>query len=1283
MKPSKQNYHKQLKDLRNKLAANQMSLLVGSGLSKNVSSKFPTWDELLFDLACELNERTISSAYDQYLKTAPATPLKEGDFKKEECLHLIRQQGYLEIVSEYIKRKTIPESITTYIEERIPSVYRKGDNFFLDCNGTVELLQKENLILHKNLIGLPWNNIYTTNYDDLLDVCIDNSRYERLVSEIDQLESEIPELEQDIRDSEEKKESLSKPLVKPEIEDIGMTPLEGLEPLMHENPNLNLEINKLSIDIKQQKSRLQQKELLLSEKNREVDDCYQVVKTSADLRIKKRKNIIKLHGSLRSARERLEFFFEFDGDHKKQYVISKEDYENYPTNHEAFTQLMRISLLQESFCLIGFSGIDPNFLQWINWVRDILYKAARINNKNNRYKIYLLDIGKGEVSRDKQLFYENHNIIRIPLLDPDVLQVFREDLGAEPNIYDGASAIGTLITYLGNDDNIKQDIPSPDISIRREHRQIWDALCILETKNIPDEHTILPMLNRLEIIAKQIWLPDLSFSATHNQHSLLGFVFAENSNYNLLERPLLRKLTISALLDLAVPIRSFLKAEVIAQLLSQPDNQSAIAMAVSRNDALSGVIERTPVLQQDELLHLAYSFQFLALQDFLDNWSATGRQEIVRAGFLAIFDPQAAGDYISEAVENETLTSGEEKLYALEMLHHIKQPFLLNNNKRISRLISAYERSGNRGLQNRIEELQKKVAKKAQQLKPYNDKLLNQTRSVRLSKHSDAQAAVQLLMLLAESGFQLSIRNIYLLSSEDWYPVLKAGFEYYPLPFLFYSLQYNKKDFLKKAGQDYAFSSAENVSEQLPRICSALFANLPEAPDSYADNIQVFLSSLVIGVDPAIWQLHFCIWWRTLLQRGIAFRKNNLDTHPLLVNAAIQYVSDTTILYEIVANCLDSVLIGEIDQSINFLYYLNRNQYFKAMPLDVGLANVLSKQFDELISGLDTINIARIFVLGNLYRLLTPDQSAKIVSQLLDVDYEKITNARIWRVLLHFANGQAMLGKLMRQALVNHRNLWYTGINGNQISSGQNDEPILISDLSYGDLRPIGLQWNNTELTHIFDRLQNSLADLERMAPAPDFWFSFIPVLEEMFEFLTGFDARIGHYPEYEATLSRVQQQLGIHRKYKELEEGLTSRDETAVENALRELDDRVYKNVFERDNITLLLNKILLQAEPAVETSLGYMTTWLFYKRNLNRFRDQESLLLRILRKYDAQPLEDADVAYVEEKLIRIAWLLKTWDSHDPIVLSWLEKAEESRYNNVRQFIASVSEGSEDQDEE
>ena len=78
--------------------------------------------------------------------------------------------------------------------------------------------------------------------------------------------------------------------------------------------------------------------------------------------------VIKLHGSIDFDHVRNGF----DGDVHRKYVLTHEDYDDYPSRHEAFMQLMRISLLKDCFCLVGFSGTDPNFIAWITWVRDIL-----------------------------------------------------------------------------------------------------------------------------------------------------------------------------------------------------------------------------------------------------------------------------------------------------------------------------------------------------------------------------------------------------------------------------------------------------------------------------------------------------------------------------------------------------------------------------------------------------------------------------------------------------------------------------------------------------------------------------------------------------------------------------------------------------------------------------------------------------------------------------------------------------------------------------------------------
>ncbi|MBD9467277.1 SIR2 family NAD-dependent protein deacylase [Pseudomonas sp. Pdm06] len=74
-----------------------------------------------------------------------------------------------------------------------------------------------------------------------------------------------------------------------------------------------------------------------------------------------RRRIVKLHGSFPSQRP---------------FIFTEEQYRNYPIQFAPFVNLVRQSMLENVFCLIGFSGDDPNFLQWIGWVRDMLDQHA-------------------------------------------------------------------------------------------------------------------------------------------------------------------------------------------------------------------------------------------------------------------------------------------------------------------------------------------------------------------------------------------------------------------------------------------------------------------------------------------------------------------------------------------------------------------------------------------------------------------------------------------------------------------------------------------------------------------------------------------------------------------------------------------------------------------------------------------------------------------------------------------------------------------------------------------
>ena len=119
---------------------------------------------------------------------------------------------------------------------------------------------------------------------------------------------------------------------------------------------------------------------------------YNVIISKEDLVHSRNQRIVKLHGSLPSQRP---------------FVITEEDYRQYPKNNAIFVNTVQQSLIENLSCLIGFSGDDPNFLSWIGWVRDNLgFDYAE--------KVYLLSIAN-EVSLPQRSLLRHRNIITVDL----------------------------------------------------------------------------------------------------------------------------------------------------------------------------------------------------------------------------------------------------------------------------------------------------------------------------------------------------------------------------------------------------------------------------------------------------------------------------------------------------------------------------------------------------------------------------------------------------------------------------------------------------------------------------------------------------------------------------------------------------------------------------------------------------------------------------------------------------------------------------------------------------
>ena len=118
---------------------------------------------------------------------------------------------------------------------------------------------------------------------------------------------------------------------------------------------------------------------------------YDIVVNQHDLVNSERPRIVKLHGSLSPA---------------CRLIVTEEDYRRYPEDHAPFVNTVRQALLENTLCLIGFSGDDPNFLQWIGWVGDNL-------GRRDAPKMYLVGVHRLSDSQKKLL--DERNIVCVDL----------------------------------------------------------------------------------------------------------------------------------------------------------------------------------------------------------------------------------------------------------------------------------------------------------------------------------------------------------------------------------------------------------------------------------------------------------------------------------------------------------------------------------------------------------------------------------------------------------------------------------------------------------------------------------------------------------------------------------------------------------------------------------------------------------------------------------------------------------------------------------------------------
>ena len=1274
-----------LKELRRKLHSHHMSALIGAGFSKNVDSDlFPSWSQLIYDMAYFLEGKTIETNFSLLPKSLQSD---KDEYIKNEINSFIERIGYLELVSLFQKRKGFQESVAHYIEERTPYIKTNDDGkrfLFrrIDKGKNDVELTDEKLALHQLVINLSWNNIYTTNYDKLLEAANDDTNRITLNDLLIGVENNLNQLYKDYNSQK------------------NLLPINELEFATHKiitnnsfianddnfflsnnffvpnNDTIAIELQGKINEIKnritflESQIKINEKEKIAIQK--EIDNCLITVVKSSQLSIKRNKNIIKLHGDLRETTD-----FGFDNDIRNHYIISKEDYDLYPKQHEAFTQLMRISLLQESYCLIGFSGEDPNFLGWISWVRDVIEKGSE---SADEIKLFLVDVGSPKDEADRALLFSNHRIQKVYLDDKKVITFLEKETGLKlDNTIDRRKALLQLfLNYLSID-----DFDTPKIFLEQHYKKqfldAWGKITLnYDSKKLPanfEKNLDLLIENRRHFTLIELNYPSI--------HYLKSFIYKFFIYINLVnKKPNLRKkiikvgfITFDVLQLYPQQIWQKEQIDIFEKMLSGKDEKNQYQVIKQKYQILNGEkfneiisvesdINIDDQIISNKILSFLFHFEFENAKKEIQDWNPkTGLFILRRAGFLSYFSAKEGLNYLE-------FKKGIIEKSSFELLTYYFQYsiFLDGNNfsesiKKKRELYSKLEKKGFVGIYAHFKELSDQFKEKSGKIIPYGDGRFSLSNSFEFSNDiTDSGKSFQYLHLCIQFGLPLQLSNYNLQNPKTWYIIFKSNFENYPLPYLFYSLNYTTEKVLRRIGQDYAYSeiTLTFVKANLLLLLQTYLKN--QTPIQFKKSILLLTSEWLITVESKEWEPFFIdiINESTFFDKALDQRRQEAF---LFLKMALPLLKNIKTISTVIERCLE--LYSDKNTSIELLYYLfkDKSSVARKVKPTTKIKDLIAEKI-KLLPQEPTL----WFILGNLKELFSEKELNEIELSFPTIDFDKIENTRIWKVIYFFIKDNREHLDAFKKELLQSNTIFKSGFNI--------DEAGKIKSLSSGEhfssIRHLyidGSIWAQEELNALFERLKDEL-DLIKEWNKKDRETKFDFIYEEMIDFLDFEKLELEDIEDYNTIYSFIFSELIKERGYRTIKEGLLSKDKNTVLKSLAELSLKLYDNKVETDdkiNLSLLLNRLLFEDNFFTEVVLNYLAVWLQEEKIHIYFDSFESLLLLILEKFKNEISSDCNKPFVLSQLISIADYYETKYGSNEIIVHYdkLKKIGDYQYSS------------------
>ena len=710
----------------------------------------------------------------------------------------------------------------------------------------------------------------------------------------------------------------------------------------------------------------------------------------------------------------------FDYDNHAQYIIAQEDYDSYNKKHEAFVDLMRISLLKDAYCIIGFSCDDPNFLLWINWVKDIVDREAAANKEENFWNKYYINVDNKELEPDKKLLLHNHYIRVVDLY----------------KVYPTASDRKERLLAFFDDINKMQTTKSIT-------NDFWEHFNFNSGNSLQEKNTVV--YDKKEI--DKVW--NLT---KDNYFSFLAKPF-EYYRFYFLER--IRNVIKARLMDESI-CKSFLMAanqdNLPLDVILEDDEVAYISDFVSSVDDISLkdnyklLIDEGKLLDNEweadesnnndqsvfnQITQSLFNFDFEKCYKLIMKWTPQSQYyQTVRFLMKVSFCINSDGvESILTVHESYEYNNDQEYMVALELPLGLHEYFwgdknfnaksqaiqakieeIVSKNKDVIRLSDYFTR------------LQKEL-RKEENIKPLGRSGRTMTFG---SSDSVIFGAIRILQVLVKLGFVTRNTFARWFSNESVYRIVERLYTFYPYPCLYFASQCTNKDFSRRVAQLYCFSGSEGIQKALQdilvkilRACSSEYLS-----EERKNTLYIYATAFIKRVHPKHWRKEF----KTLYRKQDLGNRNErefYETKYSFAQQAVAYMDDASFSHEII----DSIL----DKGANITH--NDNALLIAATKNI--KELSKEQIKKAYSLMDnTMNEAQVFILFNM-RNFMPKRNFYDWLEHLDKKFLKYPSlilavSQVARQCKRFEN-------LALRLLEESDYLWSTGIN-------EQDGHIVVSD---------------------------------------------------------------------------------------------------------------------------------------------------------------------------------------------------------------------------------------------